>query len=178
MPDGPVEVVPYNPRWPQMFEELRAVLQNALGILCRRIEHIGSTSVPGLDAKPIIDLDAVVAREDLPRAIETLGGVGYIHQGDLGIQGREAFAREAEDVPRAGRRRAWPAHHLYLCPEDSSELARHVAFRDCLRANQELATQYGTLKSDLAKRYKSDREAYTLAKTSFIENTLGLNSIS
>ena len=84
MPDGPVEVVPYNPRWPQMFKELRAVLQNALGILCRRIEHIGSTSVPGLDAKPIIDLDAVVAREDLPRAIETLGGVGLYSPGRPG----------------------------------------------------------------------------------------------
>jgi GrpB-like predicted nucleotidyltransferase (UPF0157 family) len=173
-----VEVVRYNPRWPQMFEELQAVLQNALGISCRRIEHVGSTSVPGLDAKPIIDMDAVVAAKDLRQAIEILARLGYIHQGDLGIHGREAFARETEDVPHSGRKRTWPAHHLYVCPEDSPELARHLAFRDCLRANQELATQYGTLKSDLAKRYKSDREAYTLAKTDFIENALRVKCVS
>jgi GrpB-like predicted nucleotidyltransferase (UPF0157 family) len=160
-----------------MFEELRAVLQNALGVSCRRIEHVGSTSVPGLVAKPIIDLDAVVATEDLRPAIEFLARLGYIHQGNLGIRGREAFEREAEDVPRAGCKRTWPAHHLYVCPEDSPELARHLAFRDCLRANPEIAKQYAGLKSDLSKRYKSDRQAYTLAKTSFIENTLRLNAI-
>ncbi len=172
MTGAPVEIVPYDLHWPLAFEELRAALTEALGGLCVRIEHVGSTSVPGLAAKPIIDIDAVVAREDLPAAIEALWRVGYAHEGDRGIEGREAFACAACDVPRVGPRRAWPAHHLYVCAPGSRALARHIAFRERLRANPELAVEYARLKVSLARQFRLDREAYTTAKTAFIERVL------
>src|SRR5258705_12320222 len=87
-----VEVVDYDPRWPTRFETLRARIVAALGSLADSIEHVGSTSVPGLAAKPIIDIDVlVVSAIDVPEAIERLALLGYLHRGNLGIDGREAF---------------------------------------------------------------------------------------
>ncbi len=129
-----IEIVEYDPQWAKSFDELKNALTNALGDLAIRVEHIGSTAVTGLAAKPIIDIDMVIdSRDVLPEAIEALSGVGYFHQGDLGISGREAFGRESDDVPRGGSARFWPAHHLYLCDKDNRELQRHIAFRDFLR---------------------------------------------
>ena len=125
--------------------------------------HVGSTAVPGLAAKPIIDLDVVVAsRDEVPRAIEALDRLGYAHRGDLGVPGREAFRGPA----------TVPGHHLYLCAADSSELRRHLAFRDHLRSHPGSAAEYARLKRDLAARHQGDREAYTRGKTAFVEEIL------
>jgi len=159
----PVLIVGYDPRWPVGFLTLRGRLEPVLGELAVAIEHVGSTSVPGLPAKPIIDLDVVVrSPADVPLAIERLSSLGYVHVGDLGIAGREAF-----ESPEGA-----PEHHLYLCSRDSRELHRHLAFRDYLRSHPKTAGEYAELKRSLAERFRDDREAYTEAKTRFIEQVL------
>ena len=159
----PVEIAEYDPGWAAFFAARRDAIAAALGPLAQRIEHVGSTSVPGLAAKPIVDMDVVIAaRDDLAPVIERLSGLGYLHEGDLGVAGREAFAAP-EGLPR---------HHLYVCAADSRELARHLAFRDYLRAHPEAVRAYAELKRSLAARQRDDREAYTSAKTEFVEQVL------
>ena len=89
----PITIVDYDPQWPILFEQLRIPVANVLGDLASSIEHVGSTSVPGLPAKPIIDMDVVVATAArIPHVIERLATLGYVYEGDKGIRGREAFA--------------------------------------------------------------------------------------
>ncbi len=169
----PVVIVSHNPAWPLQFAALRQVLQDALGGLSEAIEHVGSTSVLGLAAKPIIDVDVVIhSRDELSEAIRRLGALGYTHEGDLGVPGREAFARADDQTPLDSSGRRWPEHHLYVCAKDSLELARHLVFRDYLRANPGTALAYGDLKLRLAERYRNDREAYTEGKAAFVEEVL------
>jgi GrpB-like predicted nucleotidyltransferase (UPF0157 family) len=162
MPD-PVIIVDYDPRWPQLFEELRAPVAAALGDLVVVVEHVGSTAVPGLAAKPIIDMDVVVPSVGrVPEAIVRLAPLGYAHRGDLGISGREAFTSPA------GK----PRRHLYICALDSRELRRHLAFRDYLLTHPDEAKAYGELKQAAALSFTDDRIAYNEAKTEFVERVL------
>lgn len=161
---GPIIIEEYNPFWPQQFETLRSRIAPIVGPLATQIEHVGSTAVPGLAAKPIIDVDILLrSSADLPRAIERLYSLGYLHQGDLGIPGREAFRAPAHDFP----------HHLYVCLPEYGEFARHIAFRDYLRAHPEDAKAYARLKRELEKKSRTDRAAYTEAKTEFVTAILG-----
>ena len=160
--NNPVVIVDYNALWPKQFETLRSRLANVLGSLALAIEHVGSTTVPGLAAKPIIDVDVLLrSPDDLPSAIAALASIGYLHRGDLGIPGREAFRAPAGDF----------RHHLYVCPNDA-EYQRHIAFRDHLRAHSEDASAYATLKRELAILFRDDREAYNNAKREFVESIL------
>lgn len=170
MSPRPLDIADYDPAWPLAFAELAEVYRTHLGDLLIRAEHVGSTSVPGLAAKPIIDIDLVIdARAHLSRVIEALAELGYEHLGERGIPGRHAFSRADDpEVPHTGDARQWPAHHLYVCDRDSDELARHVAFRDHLRAHPQLARRYGRLKRQLAEQHQQDRDAYCRAKTDFI----------
>jgi len=155
----PIIVVPYDPRWPELFAKLRATLSAALGDVAVNIEHVGSTAVPGLAAKPIIDVDVVISSwKGLQHAIGRLAKIGYVHEGDLGIPGREAFAAPRGETD----------HHLYVCAADSVELQRHITFRDKLRSNQTAAQQYAELKFKLANDFYSDRMAYTEGKSAWI----------
>jgi GrpB-like predicted nucleotidyltransferase (UPF0157 family) len=154
-----VTVVDYDPSWPQRFERLRATVWPVVADLAVAIEHVGSTSVPGLAAKPVIDLDVVVrSRADVPTAVGRLTTLGYDHLGDLGIVGREAFR------PPEGS----PPHNLYVCRHDSPSLANHLALRDHLRVHPELAHGYGALKKRLAQAFPHDIDGYVAAKTDFI----------
>ena len=155
-------VTPYDPAWADNFKAIEAELRDALGDLALAIEHVGSTAVKGLSAKPIIDIDVVVRDEtDLPAAIKALSGIGYRHEGDLGIPGREAFAYDG----KAHLRR----HHLYLCPQASPELKRHLAFRDYLRAHPDAAIEYSRVKAEGAARFPHDIDGYIAHKAPFIE---------
>lgn len=157
--NDPVSIQDYDPAWPEAFSKLAARVNAALGSLVVTIEHIGSTAVPGLAAKPIIDLDVVLGSPaDLPEGIRLLASLGYVHEGDLGITGREAF-RSPEGEPR---------HHLYVLTVGANELRRHLAFRDALRDDNELRDKYAVLKRSIAKAYQDDRSGYTEAKTDFI----------
>jgi GrpB-like predicted nucleotidyltransferase (UPF0157 family) len=159
----PVRVVDYDPDWPRQFERLRERALRALGDLDAVVEHVGSTAVPGLAAKPVIDLDVVVrSAADVPRAIERLAGLGYAHVGDKGVPGRDAFR--------------WPPgesrHHLYVVVDGTPAYRRHVVIRDYLRSHPEEARAYGELKQRLSVQYRSDREAYTSAKDVFTDRIM------
>jgi GrpB-like predicted nucleotidyltransferase (UPF0157 family) len=156
----PIVIVDYDPVWPLEFERVRNRVAPALGDVALAIEHVGSTAVPGLAAKPVIDLVVVVEPDRVQEAIERLSAIGYVHQGNLGVEGREAFA-----VPDGEPRHH---HHLYVSPTDSEELRAQLAFRNRLRADQRLAAEYEVLKRELALRYRDDRPGYTEAKTAFV----------
>ena len=164
-------VEPYNEAWKQDFTDIRKELAEALGDLAIKIEHVGSTSVPGLSAKPIIDIDVVIKdRSVLPSVIEALGKIGYQHEGDQGIPGREAFKYEGKDHLRK--------HHLYVCSEDASELKRHLSFRDYLLEHPEAVSEYSRIKEEGAVLFPHDIDKYIEHKTPFIEGIykkLGLN---
>lgn len=159
----PITVVDYDPQWPAVFETLRAVIAGAIGDLALAIEHVGSTAVTGLAAKPIIDMDVLLrSASDFSLCVQRLTGIGYEHRGDLGIPEREAFAAPPSR----------PAHHLYVCPPESREFRRHVALRDYLRTHPADASAYGELKRSLAVRYRAERAAYADGKREFIESLL------
>ena len=159
----PVVIAPYDPAWPATFAALRDRIAPVLGELAAGIEHVGSTAVPGLDAKPIIDVDVVIRHaDDLPEVAARLATVGYTQLGDLGIIGREAFRATAE----------LPRHHLYVCAAGDATLQAHLTLRDALRDDPELAAAYGALKRDLAERYRDDRDAYSEGKSAFVTAVL------
>lgn len=162
MKTAKVTVTDYDPSWPTAFEKIRKPLADLLGPLAVRIEHVGSTSVPGLAAKPIIDLDVVIANaSDFPAVCGKLGSIGYIHEGNLGIEGREAFRYESKP--------GLMKHHLYVCPADSPELHRHLTFRDYLRSHPPAAAEYGTVKLEAARKFPHSIDDYIQYKSSCIE---------
>lgn len=155
----PIVVVDYDPTWPEVFERLRALVWKAVQDFALGIEHVGSTSVPGLAAKPIIDMDVVVATEaDVALGIERLAVLGYAHRGNLGIEGREAFQQPAH----------LPPHHLYVCLQNSASLRNHLALRDYLRAHPEAIQGYSALKKRLAKEHTYNIDAYIEGKSDMI----------
>jgi GrpB-like predicted nucleotidyltransferase (UPF0157 family) len=137
-----INVVPYDPIWPSAFAAIHAELSDALRLvsICA-IEHVGSTAVPGLAAKPQIDVDVAVGREDLHDAIAALAAVGYEHLGDLGIADRHAMR-----APDGASRR-----NVYVVVDGSVALRNHLAVRDALRADPMLRDAYGMLKRSLAE---------------------------
>jgi GrpB-like predicted nucleotidyltransferase (UPF0157 family) len=158
-----IVVVEYDPNWPTVFEQIRLGIWPAVSDLATSVEHVGSTSVPGLAAKPVIDISVVVPRAtDAPAAINRLAALGYVHRGNLGVEGREAF--QAPD--------SMPRRHLYLCPSDSLALRNHLVVRDHLRAHPDVARQYGELKKRLAAQYPEDIDKYTEGKTDAIVRIL------
>jgi GrpB-like predicted nucleotidyltransferase (UPF0157 family) len=164
-----IEVVDYDPRWPETFERLHSRIWAALKDVALSVEHVGSTSVPGLPAKPIIDISIVVPdRSYVQTAISRLASLGYVHRGDLGIEGREAFANPD----------GLPAHNLYLCPRDTVALANHLAIRNYLRSHPEAATEYGELKRRLAERFPHDIDGYIDGKTTLLLTMLRASGFS
>ncbi len=166
-------VVDHDPEWLRIFEMLKRVYKEHLGELIIRVEHVGSTAVPGLCAKPCIDIDIVI--EDyskLPTIIEKLSELGYSYEGDQGIRGREAFKRADAKVPWDGTHTRKMDHHLYVCPKKSEELKKHITFRDYMKEHPEFKEEYCRLKKNLALKHREDRITYTEAKTTFIETVL------
>ncbi len=168
-------ILPYSPLWPSQYLQIHNLLTKALGSTHLHIEHIGSTAVPGLAAKPIIDIDIVYAKEaPLSPITDALSTLGYFHNGDQGLPGREVFKRKK---PSPGH----PVldhiqHHLYACPEGSPELRRHLLFRDYLRTNEEARDEYARLKTDIASAAEQDRKRYANLKEErargFVERVL------
>ena len=157
MTDTPDYLSDYNPAWPLWFAEINRYLRHHLPHFLA-IEHIGSTSIAGMAAKPIIDIDRVVAAGQMTATIEALTNAGYTHQGDLGIVGREAFKQVGEAAY------ALPAHHLYACEQNSIELQKHISFRDYLRTHSNEASRLSELKRRLAWTDHLSRAEYIEAK--------------
>ena len=157
-----VVVLPYDSAWKAAFEEIRKEIEQAAGDLIVDIEHVGSTSVEGMSAKPCIDLDVVIPDHTVFDAVaDRLKAIGYFHEGDLGIKGREAF--------RYSGKPHLMTHHLYVCPRDSRELHRHVTFRNFLKSHPEAVKQYSTVKETAARLFPDDIDRYMAYKAPCIQ---------
>jgi GrpB-like predicted nucleotidyltransferase (UPF0157 family) len=156
--DGTVEVVDYDPAWPARFEAERALLVDAVPGLFLSVEHIGSTSVPGLAAKPTIDILGVVdGLDEVVRAVEPLAAAGYDYRPGAFPDGeRHLFFRKV----RSGKRLV----HLHVLAASSHRVDEYRLFRDFLRANQPVAARYGEYKRALAARFSHDRQRYVDTK--------------
>lgn len=159
-----VEVVPYDPRWPALFEAEARRLRDALGANVVEIHHVGSTAVPGLAAKPVLDILPVVSALDLVDEREPeMTALGYRARGEAGIAGRRYFVKDTD-----GRR----THHVHAYRAGHPAVARHLDFRDYLRAHPAQAERYASLKVRLAERFRLDAAGYTEAKRERIEALL------
>lgn len=165
----------YTVNWVHDFKTIKIVLQEALQHLHVTIEHIGSTAVPGLAAKPIIDLDIVFASAVNFSEIKTrLESIGYYHNGNQGITDRDVFKRD--NTLTKHKVLDSIVHHLYVCPAHSKELNRHLLFRNYLRTNEEARNQYQQLKHSIASEANQDKKQYAALKEekakSFIEQVI------
>jgi GrpB-like predicted nucleotidyltransferase (UPF0157 family) len=157
-----VVVLPYDDQWKQDFLKIKTELADALGQLATGIEHVGSTSVEGLSAKPVIDIDVVIKDYSVfDNVVIALEKIGYRHEGNLGIPEREAFKYDGKEHLKK--------HHLYVCPEDSEELKRHIAFRDYLRSHPDAVKEYSRIKEDGARMYPYDIDRYIEYKSPLID---------
>ncbi len=168
-----IQVVPYDEKWKGQFTEIQNVLIRHSGNLVIAIEHVGSTSVPGLAAKPILDINVIINNRDIiDEVISNLAVIGYIHQGDLGITGREAFKRINDAVLWDGITTSWPLHYLYLCDKNNPQLISQLCFRDYLRNNKEAAKIYGEVKIKAAINNPHDINGYMNEKSKCIQDIL------
>lgn len=152
-------VVSYDPNWINDFNSIQAKVLPLIKHLVLGFEHVGSTSIPGLVAKPIIDIDVIYDRhENLPQIIEVLESIGYRYEGNKGIEGRESFKAPEGDIKQ----------HFYVCRDGTLGLRNHLVLRDHLRKHPEDRDLYAKLKMDIAHLYETSPEDYLEAKTSFI----------
>lgn len=160
-----ITVVPYNPEWPVQFEQEKSRLLEALGPHIAAIEHTGSTSIPGQEAKPIIDMFAAVRPfQEQDVYAKLLEGMGYSFT-EAGMADRYLFVRQSGGIR---------THHLHIMPVEGFYQRNELLLRDYLRAHPDLVQEYGELKRCLAERYASDPDGYTRAKTSFIQKVVDL----
>jgi GrpB-like predicted nucleotidyltransferase (UPF0157 family) len=162
--------VDYDPEWANRFQRLREKIWPSVRDFATAIEHVGSTSVPGLAAKPVLDIDIVIpSRNQIQLAVTRLASLGYTHLGDLGIVDREAFRAAPVDGP---------AHHLYVCLNDSIALLNHLTLREHLSANPTEVEAYSALKKRLAEECGRDIQSYVEGKTDFILAILARHGFS
>jgi len=166
--EAEIQIVPYDVSWPARFEDERVVLARAIGPwIAGTIEHIGSTAVPDLPAKPVIDIMAGVESLAVSRAafpvLEKLGYCYAPYRADV----MHWFCKPSP---------SFRTHHLHLVPFRSQLWTERLAFRDYLRAHPQVASEYAQLKCQLAERHRFDREAYTDAKSPFIQCVLNAAS--
>jgi GrpB-like predicted nucleotidyltransferase (UPF0157 family) len=168
LPRDEVRLVKHHPRWAQLYELAAADLRHCLGGRVRGIEHIGSTAIPGIDAKPILDLMAAVPCLKLSdELLSDLGNIGYQHRNLDAVPGRLFFAKGPETAR---------THNLSVCEVGSPFWISHLAFRDALRGNERLAQEYAALKRRLALQFPHNRLAYTEAKEGFILSVIASRS--
>ena len=157
-----VAVVPYDEAWESAFEKIKNEIEAVIRDMILGIEHIGSTAVKGLSAKPCIDIDVIIKDYAVfDEVVRRLGMIGYIHEGNLGIKDREAF--KYTDKPHL------MMHHLYVCPQYSEELHRHIIFRDFLRHTSEAVKKYSLVKEKAAELFPYDIDKYIAYKAPCIE---------
>lgn len=160
-----ITVVEYDPEWPRLYEEEKELILGAIGEHVKTIEHVGSTSVPGLGVKPIIDIIAGLdSKEGADLCLPALAAIGY----------NEVTPAPTNDdwYYCLGKGLHSPGIHLHLMKHGSDFRMRHILFRDYLRAHPETALEYYELKKRLADKYADMREVYTESKTEFIDGVL------
>lgn len=165
----------YNPAWKTEFEKLKAVFQTELPDLNPPIDiqHVGSTSIPGMLAKPILDIDIIIT--DPPQLVpitQILEKIGYQAKGEQGIPGRFAFRQTTPQTPQTAPQTTWQSHHLYVCYANSVALKNHLEFRNALLNDAVLAEQYARLKQAVTADSQITMEQYWKSKTAFIISIL------
>jgi GrpB-like predicted nucleotidyltransferase (UPF0157 family) len=164
LPKGMVALFSYNIAWKRLFEEERAILQASLGDHILDIQHVGSTSIPGMVAKPILDIAiAVTDFEDAKVCIDPIEGLGYQYKGEFGIPRRHYFVK---GDPRT--------HHIHMVEITSQGWENQLLFRDYLTGHPQSAQEYANLKIEMAQQFPKDRESYLGAKAPFIQHILQL----
>jgi GrpB-like predicted nucleotidyltransferase (UPF0157 family) len=165
---GTVKLVPYSSEWQSLFADEERVLSASIGTCVMDIQHVGSTAIPGLQAKPIIDLAVAVRRlEDVEKCIKPLERLGYEYRADQGQPGRFFFAKG--DPSRR-------THHVHMVEWNSDSWKRLLRFRDYLRQHKGAAEEYARLKRELARKSQDNRDIYTSGKAEFIESVLSRDS--
>lgn len=163
---GVVRLVEYDARWPALFAAEQRGIRGQCGTLALRLEHVGGTSIPGMCAKPVLDMAAGRPRDaSIQEYVAALERVGYQHRGERGVLGRQFFCR---GEPRA--------YHLHLVEEGGPLWLDYVAFRDYLRTHVAAARRFAELKRALAARFPADREGYMNAKAPYVQEILRLAS--
>jgi GrpB-like predicted nucleotidyltransferase (UPF0157 family) len=163
-----VIVVGYDTAWPDWFVEVSQSLRALLGDAVYAVDHVGSTAVPGLAAKPVIDVDVTLcSRKRIEAACRCMADAGYDARGNRYEDDMWAFLSSGE-----------PACRVYLCPPENETHRRRVVFRDRLRQDGALRAAYGALKLRLSAQLPLDGDAYTAAKRSFIEAAIGISTPS
>ncbi|WP_026883509.1 GrpB family protein [Clostridium akagii] len=158
-----VIVLSHDSSWSHEFEKIKVHLEKTLKNIIIGIEHVGSTSIEGLAAKPIIDLDIIIESYDNFEEVKSrLEDLGYYYEGDLGIKNRQAFAYDEK------QKNMFMTHHLYVCPKYSEELKRHIAFRNYMKIHKEDVAKYSKVKLQAAKLYPTDIDSYVEYKNSCI----------
>ena len=164
-----VEVVAYRDEWPARFDEVARDLRRALAdVASARVEHVGSTSVPGLAAKPVLDIDVIVDAVDMELAVAALERVGYRHRGDLGVTGREAFTPPGDGPPR----------NVYVCRDGTVNVRNHLAVRDVLRRRDDLRDEYAAVKIELAADPTMDIDTYIARKSQVLQKVLAESDLT
>ena len=158
-----IEVVPWSAEWSREFERVAAGLRTAIATVPGAVvEHVGSTSVPGLAAKPILDIDVIVPAVAVPAAVSALVAIGYVHRGDLGVTGREAFTAPDES----------PRRHVYVCEDGTMNVRNHLAVRETLKARDDLRDAYAEVKLALADDPGMDIDTYIARKSAVVQRVL------
>ncbi len=159
----------YSGDWPRQFDRVAGDLQRALESLPTvAIEHVGSTAVPNLAAKPIIDIDVIVPHHDVSRAVAALETIGYVHRGDLGVVDREAFTPPDQD----------PRRNLYVCAAGTLNVRNHLAVRTVLRRRDDLRDEYAAVKARLAADPDMDIDRYIAGKSQVLQKVLTESDLS
>jgi GrpB-like predicted nucleotidyltransferase (UPF0157 family) len=154
-------VIEYNPEWVTHFQQIHKKLLDALNGIPVHIEHVGSTAVPGLSAKAIIDIDIVYHEAVFEPIKSELQLIGYYHNGDQGLAGREVFKRSGKGYDEVLDH---ISHHLYVCRFDSAQLQRHILFRDYLIKHPALRDVYSNMKHQIAMEANNDQKVYAALK--------------
>jgi len=164
----------YDPRWPQMYEEERARIVSAIGERAADVQHVGSTSIPGIAAKPIIDIAVHLnSLVDALYCITPLTELGYECLGEFGIPGRIYFRKlTASPLPGQSHDGVGRTHQIHMYELGHEQYEKQIVFRDYLRAHAAAAREYEALKRDLAVRHAGDIEAYANAKSDFVQSIL------
>lgn len=164
----PVEVVADREEWRTQFGRIAEELRRAfVKVPSARIEHVGSTAVPGLAAKPILDVDVIVPSAEMRSAIAAMETLGYVHRGDLGVAGREAFLAPDED----------PRRNVYVCEAGTLNARNHLAVRDVLRPRDDLRDEYAAVKYALAADPDMDIGTYIAGKSDVLQRVLAESSL-
>jgi len=164
---GGVSLVPWDAAWPARFAEARAAILAACEGVVLGVEHIGSTSIPGIGAKPYLDImPGLRTFEDGERMVAAMASLGYVYRGEYGISGRHYFSKHIHDDPHMWK------HNVHSHVIGCADWERHVAFRDALRADDALRDEYWRLKLELAARHPADVQAYADAKSEFVDRVI------